>query len=212
MLASGDLGVMIQAATLAAPVAGYFFLLGLLNSRPTPRMLTGRTDFAMLMAAMSPLVILPAMQWLGATLSVLFGAAGVIATATALLAPREATWVVYNLPAPRARRAVARALEALGGDHRREGDAFESCDGRVRVRICPFPLLRNVTVRMEGGDSETARRFAARLGEALADCRVETSPMAVTMLLVATAMLLAPLTLMAHRVPELVRLLTNLLP
>ena len=80
------------------------------------------------------------------------------------------------------------------------------------VDLSAFRMLRNVTVRLRGGDEMLARRFEAGLERELSAVRVEAAPMAVAMLLVAVAMMVTPLTLVAHRADEIVRLLTDLLP
>ncbi|MGB2822184.1 MAG: hypothetical protein WBF17_14465, partial [Phycisphaerae bacterium] len=60
-----DLGVSLRIATVVVPVALYFLVLGLLNSRPRPQLLRGRRDFALLIVALSPLFVLPVLHWAG---------------------------------------------------------------------------------------------------------------------------------------------------
>ena len=111
-----------------------------------------------------------------------------------------------------ARRHVARALTALGLDFAAGTDSFSVAGDQARIHLSGFPLLRNVSIRMEGGDKDLANRFHAVLSRRMARTPAEPTPMAVSLLLVATAMLVAPLALMAQRVPEIVRILTDLLP
>jgi hypothetical protein len=73
-----------------------------------------------------------------------------------------------------------------------------------------FPLLRNVTVRLEdapGQASPLADALQAELGTLEAD----SPPSAVALLMVATAMLIAPLALATPQAGEIVRLLSDLL-
>ena len=207
MLSVGHFGGSIQIVTVVVPVAVYFLIIGLLNSRQHPQLLTGRRDLAMLLAALSPLFILPAAGYSPAMPIV----GAVLLGAIALLAPRSKTWVIYNIPGEQARECIARSLRAIGLKPKPRPDGFDIEGSRAFVRIGGFWVVRNVSVRLLGGDEKLARRFQAALAEVLSEVRAETAPMAVAMLLVATAMMVAPLVLIAHRVPEIVRLLTDLL-
>ena len=60
ILGSADLGSTVRVATVVVPVAVYFLILGLLNSRRRPQMLSGRLDFALMITALSPLFLVPA--------------------------------------------------------------------------------------------------------------------------------------------------------
>ena len=209
MLIGSNIIAPTEIAAVVAPVAIYFLILGLLNSRGRPQLLSGRLDFAILTLALSPLLLLPLLSWLGLTPSALLAVAAALGAAALVLAPRGRNWVVYNVHAAEARSAVAGALRKLGLEYRDDGSGF-ALDG-ASVSVGAFAPLRNATVRLLGGDRELARRFEKALGEVLRSCEAQTSPMAVSLLLVATAMLVAPLALMAHRVPDIVRLLTDLI-
>jgi len=210
LLGSEQLAWSMRIATVVLPVAVYFFILGLLNSRKTPQLLTGRRDFVLMIAALSPLLLLPLVEalrpWPLAAAVALAGAVG----AVALLAPRGQNWVVYNLPADQARQIIARTLEQLGVGHQVQGSSFR-LDGSARLRISGFPLLRNVSLYLEGGRDDLGKRLEDQLARTLATVPAETTPMGVSLLLVATAMLVAPLAMVAHRVPEIVRILADLL-
>lgn len=208
LIGSNIIGPM-EIAAVVAPVAIYFLVLGLLNSRPHPQLLSGRMDFAILTVALSPLLLLPLTGWLGVSAGALAAVACVLGGAALLLAPRGRNWVVYNVHASEARSAVAGALRKLGLEFR-DAEGGYAMDG-ASVKVGAFAPLRNATIRLLGGDRKLARRFEKALGEVLRSYEVQTSPMAVSLLLVATAMLVAPLALMAHRVPDIVRLLTDLI-
>lgn len=212
ILSVSNLGAVLRIATVVVPVAIYFLVLGLLNSRRHPQLLTGREDFALLIIALSPIFALPIVGLVGLSLGSVAATIAVIVGAVLFLAPRGRRWVVYNLPPAEARQAVSKALGVLDVDFASEGDAFEVCDTGATVRLSYFPLFRNVCLRVDGGDEKFASGFARALSDVLSAVGTETSPGALALLLTATAMLVAPLALMAHRVPELVRLLTDLLP
>jgi hypothetical protein len=140
---------------------------------------------------LSPLVFLPAMSYLGGSPLAAIALAGCLAGAILLLSPAGASWVVYNISPRAARDAVGAALRTMGVDFARRGDDFLTDAGRIVVTANGFLRLRN------------ARRLEALEGP--------VSPMAVSMLLVAVVMLAVPLAMMAPDVPQIVRLLTDLL-
>ena len=72
--------------------------------------------------------------------------------------------------------------------------------------------MRNVSLRMTGGSEDAWRAFEQRLASRLDRIETTSNPTAVGLLLLATGMFVAPLALMAHHAPEIVRLLTDLLP
>jgi len=201
----------LRIATVMVPVALYFLIVGLLNSRRRPQLLTGRRDFALLVVALSPLFALPALSYFGVTLRTVAVAAGCVAAVVWLLAPRGKTWVIYNLLPSEAAEIAAHVLRDAGVHFTPTRHGFEIPAGGS-VELSAFRMLRNVTVRLRGGDETLARRFEAGLEREVSAVRVETAPMAVAMLLVAVAMMVTPLTLVAHRADEIVRLLTDLLP
>ncbi len=211
VLGTVHLGVSLRIATVVVPVALYFLILGLLNSRRSPQLLRGRRDFALMIAALGPLFLVPLLGWVQSphvALAVLGLAA---AAAFALLAPPRASWVIYNIEPAEAARAVAGALRDAGLAFREADGGFCLSGGDGAVRLSPFPLLRNVSVRMTAADRDTARRFESALTGRVHSVPAETTPMAMALLLVATAMLVAPLAMVAPRAGEIVRILTGML-
>ncbi len=204
------LDVHVRVAAVLIPVALYFLALGLLNSRRHPQLLPGRRDFALLLLALGPLLLLPmlSLHW---SVPATVGLAAAVAAVLWLLAPRPGTWVLYNLTPAEADRAVDRALDAAGLDARRDGRRWRLPDSGAALEVRDFHLLRNVTVRMTGGDAELHRRFENALAARLARVEAETTPTAMALLLVAAAMLVAPLVAVAPRAGEIVRMLTGML-
>jgi len=210
---TAQLDLAMQAAAAAVPVAVYFLILGLLNSRPHPQLLRARRDFAILVGALCPLFVLPAVAWAGTSPAALAALAAAGAAAVAVLAPPRRSWVVYNVTAHQALRAVEEALRAAAIPHRRDGQTFRLDEGRAGLTLAPFPLLRNVSLRLQGDrGGDLAGRFERAMARRLETIPVETAPMTMALLLVATGMLAAPLALMAPRVPEIVRLIGGILP
>ncbi|MFW6061758.1 MAG: hypothetical protein ACOC93_03015 [Planctomycetota bacterium] len=213
MLTIAYSGFGVQLATVVVPVAVYFLTLGLLNSRAHPQLLTGRQDFALLNLAICPVLLIPLMQYVhvAAVPAVLAGLGGVILVVH-LFGGGPRSWVIYNLPLPEARRAVARALQQMDASAQADRGGYRLPAEDAYVQVGGFPLLRNASVRIVGGDPGLCRRFEQHLARTLDTVPAETHPTVVALLLVATAMLVAPVTLVAHRMPEMVRLLTDLMP
>ncbi len=212
MSGTEHLTVSIRIATVVVPVAVYFLILGLLNSRRRPQLLTGRMDFALLIVALSPILILPAFALLGVSI-LTAGLAGLAVAALAvLLGPPVGSWVVYNTSFRQVRRLLGAALDD-GRIHAVQTECgFDLPEADARIEIGGFGLLRNVTIRLRGGDCELARAIEGHLAVRIGSVSAETSPMAMALLLVATCMLVAPLTLMAGQAGQIVRIITDLLP
>jgi hypothetical protein len=210
-LGSGHLDPSLRIATVVVPVAMYFLVLGLLNSRSRPQLLRGRRDFALLLIALGPVFVLPVLHWVQNVWVALAIVAGAGACVMRLLAPPKASWVIYNIAPDEARQRIAEALRAAGLAFAGEGRSLRLADGPGTLRVTDFPLLRNVTVRVLGVGKQQAARFESALARELHGVEAETTPMTMALLLVATAMLAAPLALVAPRVPEIVRLLTGVL-
>lgn len=211
LLSAVSLSGSLRVTVVVAPVAVYFLILGLLNSRRSPQLLTARLDLLLLLVPLSPLVVLPVLEYLGIVAAVV--TVGVLAVAGAVITRDRREWVIYNMPDAAGRDAVRRALVQAGGcDVQQRNDGLEAADGGPRVEISSFPLLRNLTVRLKDADETQVRLFEIALTERLTGVRAETSPTAVALLLVATGMLVMPLTLVAPRAGEIVRLLGDLLP
>ena len=199
-----------RVATVVVPIAAYFLTLGLLNSRSHPQALSGRLDFSLLIAALSPIFAVPVLHVVGTSIVSVLICVGAVCGTILLLAPTRWNWVVYNATADQVRHAVAFALRGLKLTWRMEQGNFVVRDPHATIRISCFPLLRNMSIRLEGPD-ELGASLGPRLLAELETMTAETSPSTMALLLVATAMLLAPLGLMADHNGQIVRTLTDLL-
>ena len=201
----------IRIASVVVPVALYFLLLGLLNSRRKPQLLTGQQDFGLLMAALCPLFVLPILTTIGITLWTVLIALGASVGGVMVLMPRGRAWVVYNLPSNQIRKVIAQAAASMGEAVEQVGGGFRFVGTDGAIEIGGFAMLRNVSIRLINVSEEFSQSFEVALNRRLSQESVETSPAAVSLLLVATAMLVVPTTLMVHRVPEIVRIISDLL-
>lgn len=202
-------GVVTQVATVVIPVAGYFLVLGLLNTRKTPQLLTGQMDFALLMAALGPGFIFPVLVRSGLSSVVSLLIASAVVVALWFIGRSKKHWVIYNISDELAREIIAQAFAESAITGRWQGDSYELEGSDAVVRTSGFPMLRNVSVRMEGGDEKLAGQFQVNLEASLAATQTEPQPMAVALLMVATLMLIVPLGMLAPDVPEIVRLVAD---
>lgn len=214
MLGSWQLEMSLQITLAVVPVAVYFLILGLLNSQKHPQLLTGRIDFALLMASFSPLCAVPVLAWMGARPLTVVIVASAVAGTILLLAPRkQQAWVAYNVSIHEALRSVEWALRHAGIDFDRQGQRLVLDNGAV-LRLSAFPLLRNVSLTVSGATESTRSalcRFEASLAHQMGGIDVVASPMAVSFVLISTAMIVAPLVLLADRMPEMVRIITDMM-
>ncbi len=213
MLGIEQLDLSVQVAAVLVPAAVYFLLLGLLNSQRAPQLLRARSDFILLVAAFFPIFCVPVLSYLGATAWTVLIVVGLGLAAATLLAPsRRGSWVIYNIALPEALRAAERALQAMGEPFTRTGRRLRLGRRKLSLRFTALPMLRNVSIAADGQVLRHFQRdFEAQLGGQLAGIRAGATPMGATFLLLATAMLVAPLALVANRMPEMVRILTDLI-
>ncbi|HUU22340.1 MAG TPA: hypothetical protein VM389_07360 [Phycisphaerae bacterium] len=206
------MGVLGNTAIVTVPLAIYFLLLGLLNTRSRPQIVSSRLDFIVLNACLFPVVCVPALSLVArspAASAAILAAAG---AAVALLAPaRWSGWTIYNISVPEALRAVERALHDAGEPFRRHGRTLRLTASDATVSLRPVPLLRNVSIAVEGPDAAmVGRRMDAVLSGELARIPARPTAAGVTLVLAATVLLIAPLGLFADRMPEMVRLIADL--
>jgi hypothetical protein len=209
LLGSEYFGASVRVATVIAPVAGYFFILGLLNTRRRPQILTGRLDFSLLMLALCPGFVLPMLERFGLAPAGAIAVMGVFGAGLWLFGPGGRSWVVYNLSPGQADRVLRRTMDSMGWRYIATPDGYSVEEHDISLRVSGFWILHNVSVQLTGGSVELCRDFARELGLAVSRTSARTQAMAVAMLLVAMGMLVAPLALVAHRVPEIVRLLAD---
>lgn len=212
MLGSEQLATALRFGTIVVPLAMYFFVLGYLNTRPRPQCLTGRQDSALLVVTLSPLALLPLVQVLGGGWLGLAVAAGLLAAAIWLLSPKTASWVIYNLSPEQGRDlllAICRQIDPAA--ELTDPHTLRLPGRKATLDLSVFPVLRNLTVRLDACDQAIAAELDTRLAGRLDTIHTEPVPMAVSLLLLATTMLVAPLAVIAPHSQEIVRLLSDLL-
>lgn len=211
MLGLENLAMSLRVTVVVLPVAFYFLILGLLNSRRHPQLLPAKRDFALLVGAFCPLFVLPLAEHLARWPIVGLVAAGALVACIMALAPRGPSWVIYNLRPELTQRAISRALDRLSLTFQVYGGVFYVQNGQAIIQVRAFPLLNNVSVRLKPASRKLAARFERALGQTLATEPAQTSPATAALLLVATAMMVVPVTLVAGRAGEIVRIITDLI-
>ena len=211
MLGFENLALSLRITVVVMPVGFYFLILGLLNSRRRPQLLSGKRDFALLVGAFCSVFILPTAEYLAHSPLAVLAAAGGLIACVMILAPRGPSWVIYNLHPQQTHRVITRTLRRLGLAFQADGGIFHVENGQALVQVRAFPLLHNVSVRLRPSSRELTARFERALAETLAKEPAQTSPATAALLFVATAMLVVPLTLVAGRAGQIVRIISDLI-
>lgn len=198
-----------RLAIAVVPLAGYLFMLALVNLRRRPLLTSGSADLATLAGALSGLVLIGPIElfrpeaaviemgnfvwlmlllfyWLWVWLLVL------------LSRPRL---VIYNISAEELHPLLAEAASQLDPQARWAGDSLALPALGVQLHIDSFTIMRNVTLASSGGRQSLAgwRQLSAALAEKLATLRVQSNPRAVSFLLVAAILMAMTLThLVSH--------------
>ncbi len=210
MLSSGQAGLSMQVATVLVPMAAYFFMLGVLNSRSIPQLIRSRTEFFCLTVAFAPAFCMPVLACLGASSWTVVAMLGTMMAGAALLMPSRGSWVICNISSADALDATERALRAMGRSVTRRKHKLLLDGAGVAVSFAPLPLLRNVAVTVTGDGEPLGESFERNLAQELGGVRAGVSPVASALVMIAIAMMVAPLALFADQMPEMVRLLTDL--
>jgi len=206
------MGVLANTAIVTVPLATYFLLLGLLNSRSRPQIVSSRLDFIVLNACMFPVVCVPALSLLACSPAASACILAAALAAVVLVAPtRWSGWTIYNISVAEGLRTVERALHHAGEPFRRDGRTLRLTASDATVSLRSVPVLRNVSINLAGPDAaEVGRRMDAALCGELARVPARPTTVGISLVLAATALLIAPLGLFADRMPEMVRLITDL--
>jgi hypothetical protein len=201
-----------------APFALYLLVLGLVNSRAAGTLVDARSDFIALTAVFFPLLVLPVPGLVhgGYALPCALAATVLGLMFYRLLPGRYSGWVVYNLPASRARWVLDRALRGLGWDCRWEGRDRVETDRGFAIDIATLPILRNVSFHVRpGGESTIRPNDLAELRRGLAS-RLAASPQLPSvsgccLLLLGVGMLVLPLWMMSRHSDAIAEAVTRLL-
>jgi len=196
---------------VALPVATYFLILGVLNTRKRPQMLTGLEDTFALCGAMSMFFWPVAIAWLGGIVFWGILLVAVLASIGVFMTYHPRSWVIYNLPVDQARRIVLEALRDLGWAFEDTGTEIHLAHGQS-ISFDGFAMLRNVTVRLHAAPHAHGKVFASALSERLKSVHAERSIPASVMLAIALGVLVVLAGVMAPHGPEIVRQITEFLP
>ena len=209
--------VVLETLLLVGPVAFYFIVLGLLNSRPASHLVDARTDFLVLTAAACPLVLVPMVTVLrqGHSLALVPVLAVAILVMRAMLPRRDSGWVVYNLTRPRVRILVERSLRELGWEYRPVKGRLEVPDRALSIRFSALPALRNVTCHLvfdrSADRAATAAMLRARLEPALARQQLLPSAAGACLMMLGVGMMILPFWMMSRHSDAIAEVVTRLL-
>ena len=139
---------LLRIVINVVPVAVYFLALGLVNTQPRPRLISGRNDFVALTLVFVPVLVWPVpvliqykLWWVGVAGLCVGG--GVF---WSLLPPRLSNWVVYNISERRCRRMLGEALSRMGLAAGESDHGLAVSSANLRIDLVSFGLLNNVTL------------------------------------------------------------------
>ena len=189
----------LRLALAFVPLASYFFLLGMLNTRRRPFLTTGGADLAALGAALSGLVLvgpielfrpekaseeygsyvwvfLLVLYWLSVWLTVL------------LARPRL---VVYNISEEELRPVLAEAARSIDSQARWAGESLALPTLGIQLHIESFDLMRHVSLISSGTKQSLAgwRQLSHELYDRLKPLEVSSNPRALGLVLLALILL-----------------------
>jgi len=199
------------AVTVIIPIAGYFLILGLLNTRGRPILLRSSEDSLLLLGTLSLLLLPVSANWIGEAAS-----AGVLIVALAgggwwVMRPNPTSWVIYNASRQDVVQAIGRALRTLSVDAKPSPEGFALSDG-VRLVVRSFPLLRNASIRLRGESKDLSATLERALSRTLADVPAEPNRAAAACVLLATLLLVVPVVQAADGAVQIVRIVSDLMP
>jgi hypothetical protein len=200
-----------------APMAGYFLILGVVNSQACPRLVSGRRDFLVLTGTFLPIIFWPlaavadSFGWLMvAAILVLSG----MLLRTMLPHPWK-HWVVYNADASLASTALRQALDRLGWEYEQEGEATYSLPRRqMKIEVAGVGLLNAVNLYIRTEAKDPAQAEVATLVEAVSGSlgRYELlpSPAGLFLVLIGAGLMIVPMYMMTHHMRDIVQTIERL--
>ncbi|MFQ6048640.1 MAG: hypothetical protein ACE5K7_04680 [Phycisphaerae bacterium] len=208
--------LLLKVVINIAPVAVYFVVLGLVNSQPRPKLVSGRSDFVALTLVFVPMLVWPVpvllahhLWWL-LVLGLVVGVGGF----AWLLPSRGTSWVIYNIGETRCRRCLEAALSSLGIRYRREQSDYVLADEPIRIHVSAFGLLRNVTLHFDLADP-VPWSLLARLQDSFRQRldRVVLLPSGTgpCLLALGVGLLMLPLWMISNHMDAIVEVITRLL-
>lgn len=209
---------VLQLVVALAPPAIYFLMMGLANSQAQPRVMRARVDFILLTTAFIPFIAAPVlaliqMGHVPIALAVLAGTASILAL---LMPPASGSWVVYNLDPARCRRILTRACERLGWTALEREDGVHVPSAGLLITLDAVPVLRNVTLRIQGDAGGCTAGSDERLMQAIrGELRRESllpSPAGASLVVLGAALLGVPMWYVVQHFDAIVDVVRRILP
>lgn len=188
----------LRLAIACVPLAAYLMLLGVLNLRTRPALVSGAADLAALGMAMTGFVFVGPIELFHLSAMVadlgnfvwlfwlVFYWVG-LALAALLLRPRL---VVYNVSVDELRPAVADAARQIDPEARWAGDSLSLPRLGVELHLEGFGLMRNTSLVSSGGDQslEGWLRFRRAIQRTTTGIAVRPNPRSISFFLLSGAL------------------------
>jgi len=200
-----------------APVAVYFLALGLVNTQPRPRLVSGRSDFVALTLVFIPVLVWPMPMLIRYELwwVVLAGLCLGGAVFWWLLPPRLNNWVVYNITEQRCRRILNEALSRMGLAAHEDEFSLTVASRSLRIDLSGFGLLNNVTLYFAPTrgtlDESLLVRLRREFNSQLDTVSLLPSPTGACLVMMGVGLLIVPLWMMSQHMNAIVEIVSRLL-
>jgi len=219
--ASGQVVFVLKVIVGLGPMAVYFLVLGLVNSRSRPHLVSSRVDFVLLAIAFYPVMLWPVLTLIekGHAAAAALAAAGVLAAFLWLLPARRGSWVIYHASLPQCARLIRQAARREGWQvvtpddhrpHRRLGIPQAGLD----IRLESFPWLRNVTLHFtcrHPAGVEAADRLVCGLFEEIKGEQLLPSPAGASLVVIGACLLGLPMWYLVNNMNAIVDVVARVL-
>ena len=194
----------LRFAIAAVPLAAYLVMIGLVNFRRQPTMVSGANDLATLgvaltgMALIGPIALFrpeAATAELGDTIWLFLLAFYWLWLALAVMLCRPRI-VVYNTTADELRPILSDAVRQLCPSARWAGDSLTLPSLGVQLHLDPTEWMRSVSLVSSGGEQDLAgwRKLSRAISRSLRTTETQTNPRAPLFLAIGVALLLWSIT------------------
>jgi hypothetical protein len=203
----------LRLAIALVPLAAYALVLGLINLRRRPLVVSGGSDLCALGVALSGVMFIGPVELfrpdaatieLGNYIWALLMALYLLLVLLVMLAARPRI-IIYNIRPDELHPVLAGTASRLDPDARWAGNHLSLPRWGVQLHIDSIDLMRNVSLVSAGGRQsvEGWRRLTRELGSALATTRVKSNPRAVGFLIGSAALLWVSISQMLRHPIEL---------
>jgi hypothetical protein len=204
---------VLQLILVLGPLAVYFLVLGLVNSLARPCLVNACVDFLLLTVAFIPVLLVPLITLIqhGHSIIALSVLVAILTVFFSMLPDRRSRWVVYNCTIQQCTRLMERAARRVGGSVALADDQARLSPSGISIQISALPWLRNLTLRLAGGQGNSRSEFLAALEAEMAGEAMLPSPTGASLVVIGTGLLGVPMWYVLHHISAIVDVVKHIL-